>query len=38
MWWTRRRTDEDFSSEIDAHLALETDRLVDDGLTPDAGA
>ncbi len=34
MWWTRRRTDEDFSSEIDAHLALETDRLVADGLTP----
>ena len=36
MWWTRRRTDEDFSREIDAHLALETDRLVDDGLSPDA--
>ena len=36
MWWTRRRTDEDFSSEIDAHLALETERLIEDGLTPDA--
>ena len=34
MWWTKRRTDEDFSREIDAHLALEADRLIDDGLTP----
>ncbi len=36
MWGTRRRTDEDFSSEIDAHLALETDRLIEDGLSPEA--
>jgi predicted permease len=36
MWWTKRRTDEDFSREIDAHLSLEADRLVDDGLPPDA--
>ena len=30
-----RRSDEDFSSEIDAHLALEAERLVDDGMSPD---
>ena len=35
MWWKQRRSDEDFSSEIDAHLALEAERLVDDGMSPD---
>jgi predicted permease len=29
------RTDEDFSSEVQAHLELEIDRLVDQGMTPD---
>jgi predicted permease len=31
--WRRRRQDDDFREEIKAHLALETDRLVDDGLS-----
>jgi predicted permease len=35
MWPFRRRTDEDFRREIDAHLALETDRLMADGLPAD---
>lgn len=30
MW--RRRPDEDFAREVEAHLALEEDRLVDEGL------
>jgi len=30
----RRRNDADFSSEISAHLALETDRLIAEGLPP----
>jgi predicted permease len=34
MWWRRRRTDEDFAEEIRAHLALEVDRLVEEGMTP----
>lgn len=32
----RRRPDEDFSNEIEAHLDLETDRLVAEGLAPGA--
>ena len=37
--WRRRRTDDDFNAEIKAHLALETDRLVGDGLSrEEAGA
>lgn len=35
MFW-RRRTHSDFSSEIQAHIDLETDRLVADGWSPDA--
>jgi predicted permease len=31
----RRRTLEDFSHEIDAHLEIETQRLVDEGATPE---
>ena len=34
--WMRRRTDEDFHDEIDAHVALETDRLVAEGMDPAA--
>lgn len=30
-----RRTTDDFSDEIQAHIALETDRLVADGMAPD---
>ncbi len=32
MWWRRRRTDDDFAREVEAHLQLETDRLIDEGL------
>lgn len=35
MWPFRRRTDDDFSREMEARLALETDRLIADGLSPD---
>jgi len=35
MWRFTRRTDEDFASEIDAHLTIETDRLIAEGLSPD---
>ena len=35
MWPFRRGTDEDFSREIDAHIGLETDRLIAEGLTPE---
>jgi predicted permease len=31
----RRRTTDDFSAEIQAHLALETDRRIADGLSPE---
>jgi putative ABC transport system permease protein len=37
MFW-RRRSTEDFSEEIRAHIALETDRLVADGMSPDEAA
>ena len=33
-WW--RRTDDDFADEIRSHLELETERLVDEGLSPEA--
>jgi predicted permease len=32
--WRRRRSDEDFDAEVCAHVALETDRLVDAGVDP----
>jgi len=32
---TRKQSDDDFAREIDAHIDLETDRLVEEGLTPD---
>ena len=34
----RRRTHEDFSDEVQAHLDLETERLIADGLEPGRGA
>src|SRR6185503_19131005 len=37
MGW-RGRTTEDFSEEIRAHIALETDRLIADGMSPGAAA
>jgi len=33
---TRKRTDGDYDDEIQAHLAIETDRLIAEGRTPDA--
>src|SRR5258708_4181743 len=39
MWRWRRRTDEDFSEEIRADIALEMDRLIAEGMGPEeAGA
>ena len=35
MWWRRRRTDEDFNAETRAHVDLETDRLIAEGLQPE---
>ena len=35
MWRRRSRGDADFQAEIEAHIALETDRLTADGLSPD---
>jgi putative ABC transport system permease protein len=34
MWRWRRRTDEDFSEEIQANIALDTDRFIAEGMTP----
>ena len=36
MSWWRWRRDDDLDEEIDAHLALDTQRRIDEGLTPDA--
>ena len=38
MWGKRRRPDEDFAREVDAHVQLEADRLVEEGLSPEAAA
>lgn len=36
MWpWSRRRSEADFAAEIEAHIALEVDRLIDEGMAPD---
>jgi predicted permease len=32
--WKRRRTPEDFSHEVEAHLVLEAERLIGEGMTP----
>src|SRR5690242_739452 len=32
--WFRRRTDSDFQAEIEAHIRLETDRLIAEGMRP----
>src|SRR5258705_6997612 len=34
MSFRRRRTDDDFHEEIRAHIALETDRLIQEGVSP----
>ena len=36
MRWRRKREPKDFSDEIDAHLALETERLIAGGASPRA--
>src|SRR5690349_13087534 len=36
--WRHRPGDDEFREEIEAHVALETDRLIAEGLTPDAAA
>jgi putative ABC transport system permease protein len=38
MWRERRRSDEDFAREVEAHVQLEADRLVEAGLSPEAAA
>jgi hypothetical protein len=35
MWPFKHRSDDDFRHEIEAHVALETDRLVAEGLSPE---
>jgi macrolide transport system ATP-binding/permease protein len=35
MFWRRSRKQEDFSEEIRSHLALETDRLISEGISPE---
>ncbi len=35
MWRRRRPTDDEFRQEIEAHIALETDRLIAKGLSPE---
>jgi putative ABC transport system permease protein len=35
MWPFRHRSDDDFREEIEAHLAIETDRLIAEGLSPE---
>jgi len=34
MRWIRRRSDADFAAEIESHLALEVDRLIQAGMSP----
>jgi predicted permease len=35
MFLKTRRSDEDFSAEIEGHLAIEADRLVEEGMSPE---
>jgi hypothetical protein len=35
MWPFKRRRDDDFHSEIEAHLRIEIDRLIEEGLSPE---
>ena len=35
MFWKSRRSPADFNEEIEAHLRLEADRLVEEGMTPE---
>ena len=35
MWRWHRRTDEDFTEEIRANIALETDRFIAEGMNPE---
>jgi hypothetical protein len=36
--FSRRRTHDDFSAEIQAHLDLETDRLIANGMSPSSAS
>ena len=38
MFWRRKRSQSDFSSEVKSHIALETDRLVAAGLSEEEAA
>src|SRR5687767_14513722 len=38
MWPFSRRTDDDFRGELEAHIAIETDRLIAEGLNPEEAA
>lgn len=33
--WFHRRSDDDFAAEVESHLALEADRLIQSGMSPD---
>jgi hypothetical protein len=35
MFWKPKRSDQDFNEEIQAHLQIEADRLVEEGMDPD---
>src|SRR5687767_11674030 len=35
MWRWRRRTDEDFNAEIQANIALDLDRFIAEGMSPE---
>ena len=36
MFWNRRRTSSDFSDEIRSHIELQTQQLINEGMTPEA--
>ena len=38
MWRRRRPTDDEFRQEIEGHIAIETDRLIAEGLRPEEAA
>jgi len=35
MWRWRKRSDEHFADEIQANIAIDTDRLIAEGLSPE---
>src|SRR5262245_27635056 len=34
MFWKKRRSDGDFSEEIESHIEIETERLISEGFSP----